>query len=59
MGTAGGSELWVARYDGPASGFDGGAAVVVSPDRAKVYVTGQSAGLTTGGDYATVAYSTG
>lgn len=53
--TANGSQLWVARYNGPANGFDKAYSVTVSPDGSSVYVTGESAG--SGSDYATVAYS--
>ncbi len=53
---ADGSELWVARYDGPASGFDVAHALGVDPDGALVYVTGRSSGVGTNADYATVAY---
>jgi DNA-binding beta-propeller fold protein YncE len=54
-----GARLWLASYDGP--GFpsdpvpipsdDNASSLVVSPDGAKLYVTGRS-----GGNYATVAY---
>jgi DNA-binding beta-propeller fold protein YncE len=45
---------WVARYDGPASGFDEAFSVVVSPDGTRVYVAGESEG--NGFDFGTVAY---
>jgi DNA-binding beta-propeller fold protein YncE len=52
-----GARLWVARYDG-GSGDDAAAQVAASPDGAAVYVTGYSLGITSGDDYATVAYNT-
>src|SRR5262245_44565646 len=52
-----GARLWVKRYNGPANGDDAAAKVAVSPDRATVYVTGYSRGITSGDDYATAAYS--
>jgi PQQ-like domain len=51
-----GAQLWVGRYDGPANGGDGAEALAVSPDGSKLFVTGGSEGVGTGGDYATVAY---
>ena len=35
-----GGQLWVSRYHGPASGFDGADSVAVSPGGATVFVTG-------------------
>jgi hypothetical protein len=51
-----GNRLWVARYDGPVSGFDEARAVVVDGAGA-AYVTGNSTGSGTRGDYATVKYN--
>src|SRR5437016_7767294 len=48
-----GMRLWVSRYAGP--GDDGGWAIAVSPDGARVYITGFTLGAT-GRDYLTVAY---
>jgi uncharacterized delta-60 repeat protein len=50
-----GSQIWVARYNGPASGEDKASAVAVdSADN--VYVTGSSTGNGTGSDYTTIKY---
>jgi hypothetical protein len=64
--TATGDQLWVARYDGPASFWDVayaiGAAIVLQPDgsrREQVFVTGRSNGASSDNseaDFATVAY---
>jgi hypothetical protein len=56
-GTAPGARLWVGRYSGAGNGEDEGLSVAVSPDGARVFVTGMSWGGTSGYDYATVAYS--
>jgi DNA-binding beta-propeller fold protein YncE len=53
---ADGREQWIARYDGPALGADIPRAAAVSPDGRRVVVSGQSEGLETRDDYATVAY---
>jgi hypothetical protein len=54
-----GAQLWVSRYNGPGSGYDRAAAVAVSPDGGRVFVTGVSgAGIEHGArGYATVAYN--
>lgn len=53
--SSGGEELWVQRYDGPASRLD--EAVAVATDMlGGVYVTGGSLGSGTGTDYATLRY---
>jgi DNA-binding beta-propeller fold protein YncE len=51
-----GAKQWVKRYNAPADGSDGGRAISVSPDGARVFVTGNSSGSATGTDFATVAY---
>ena len=53
-----GSELWVARYNGPGNNQDTGRALGLSVDGSRVFVTGESAsGATVNSfDYATVAY---
>src|SRR5262245_55379383 len=50
-----GQQQWVARYNGPAYGWDR-AAVIARDSSGNVYVTGQSLGLGTDFDYATVKY---
>lgn len=55
-GSAGGKQLWAARYGGPANDTDGGLSVAVSPSGSKVFVTGSTFGAATGDDYGTVAY---
>jgi outer membrane protein assembly factor BamB len=52
-----GAQLWAKRYNGPGNGLDRAASVAVSPRGTAVFVTGSSAGATSRGDYATVAYS--
>ena len=44
------------RYDGPASSRDLVRSLAVSRDGSTVFVTGESLGVGTGYDYATVAY---
>jgi outer membrane protein assembly factor BamB len=56
--TASGARLWFRRYSGPKNGLDQASSVAVSRDGTRVFVTGTSEGRNTGGDYATVAYST-
>ena len=47
----------VSRYNGPGNGQDSASSVAVSHGGGTVFVTGASDGLTSGQDYATVAYS--
>jgi hypothetical protein len=52
-----GAKVWVRRYDGPASAIDYATSVAVSPDGARVFVTGSSwGGVGRLEDYATIAY---
>jgi len=53
---AAGAQLWLKRYNGPAAGDDEAYSVAVSPSGETVFVTGYSAGATSGDDYVTVAY---
>jgi hypothetical protein len=48
---------WVARYDGPAHGFDHASSLALTPDGKKVIVTGWSTGTSGGLDWATLAYT--
>ena len=52
-----GALLWVQRYNGPGNRDDRAVSVAAAPGGTRVYVTGQSQGITSGSDYATVAYS--
>lgn len=52
-----GNQQWVARYDGPAGSFDGANGLALDGS-SNVYVTGESEGIGTGSDYATVKYDT-
>ncbi len=54
--TSTGTQLWKSRYNGPKKGNDHPTAIAVSPDMSAVFVTGESPGLGTRADYATVAY---
>jgi outer membrane protein assembly factor BamB len=51
-----GTQVWAARYDGPAHLSDFTRAVVPNPNGRVVYVTGQSTGARTGRDLLTIAY---
>ena len=58
--TADGTPAWAKAYNGPGSYDDVAQSIVVSPDGSAVFVTGGSyGGVTTGDDYATVAYDAG
>ena len=60
-GTAGavpGTQLWVARYHGPANGGDAATAVAVSPGGGRVFVAGNRKAANRIPNYATVAYRT-
>ena len=50
------SELWVARYHGSVDGSTDRAVAMALDSAGNLYVTGQSQGVGTGLDYATVAY---
>jgi outer membrane protein assembly factor BamB len=52
-----GTELWAARYNGPAHADNSANALAISLSGKTVYVTGASEGVTSGYDYATVAYN--
>ncbi len=52
-----GGQLWMSRYNGPGDGTDEPFAIAVSPDGARVYVTGRIyVSALANNDYATVAY---
>jgi hypothetical protein len=52
-----GDPLWTKRYDGTLHSFDSANALAVDPDGSAVFVTGKSAGSTSGSDFETIAYS--
>jgi DNA-binding beta-propeller fold protein YncE len=56
---AGGDELWVQRYDGPAHNWDAFTQLAISPDGTRVFVTGQSYSNETSYDIETIAYDSG
>jgi hypothetical protein len=51
-----GNQLWAARYDGPANGYDEARGVETDAS-GNVYVAGESEGVGSSDDFATVAYS--
>jgi len=51
-----GNTLWIRRYDGPDSSFEIANALAVD-DSGNVYVTGESPGVGTNDDYATIKYA--
>lgn len=54
---ASGTQLWVARYNGPANRSDQAHSLAVSPDGFQVFVSGTSYNPDDSTDYETVAYS--
>ncbi len=50
-----GTKVWAKQYTGT-GGINGATSVAVSPDGSTIFVTGSSAGATSGDDFATVAY---
>jgi DNA-binding beta-propeller fold protein YncE len=54
-----GATVWSRRYDGTADKYASANAIAVTSDGTRVYVTGESMGRGTAGDYATVAYRAG
>jgi hypothetical protein len=51
-----GAQRWIRRYNAPANLWDQASAMSVSPDGRTVFVTGDSTGASSRGDYATIAY---
>jgi hypothetical protein len=51
-----GAQQWVSTYNGTGAKNDTARSVAVSPDGSTVYVTGNSWGVSSGNDYATIAY---
>jgi len=53
----GSAQIWVARYNGPGNGWDGGNTLAVD-NAGNVYVTGSSDGIGTLYDFVTIKYNT-
>ncbi len=51
-----GTKMWLRRYNGPANSEDYAWSLAVSPDGTRLFVTGESPGVGTFSDYATLAY---
>jgi hypothetical protein len=52
-----GTQLWVARYNGPANSYDNASSMAVSPAGGRIFVTGSSAGTDGANGFLTVAYA--
>ena len=53
---ANGNEQWVRRYNGPANSFDGARYIILDGNE-NVYITGESFGIGTDYDFATIKYN--
>jgi hypothetical protein len=51
-----GALRWAARYNGPKNGDDDASSLAVNHDGSELFVTGQSKGIGSDDDFATVAY---
>src|SRR3989442_9583759 len=52
-----GARGWVRHYNGPGDSYDAITSIALSPSGARLYVTGLSYGMTSDGDYGTIAYN--